>query len=214
MTKTDSKTKTPPKQAVEKILLAAEVVFAEHGFDGAGMKALAARAEVSQALLHYHFGTKDRLYAEVIAQRSKKINDERNALLDQIEMSAPDAIDRILIALFRPPLGPAGGEKPYARIFSGLVVGREREQALVKEYYDPTARRFVATIEQAVPGSSAASAALCYSLALGALIGVIGRDGRVERLMGRSDLLETEELLQNLVRFAKGGILALSTLEN
>lgn len=211
MKRSDSPSKSTSTQTIEKILLAAEIEFADRGFDGAGMKALATRAEVSQALLHYHFGTKDRLYAEVIGQRSTKINDERNALLDNVDMALPNAIDGILDALFRPPLGPAGGEKPYARIFSGLVVGREREQALVREFYDPTARRFISAIEAAVPGMNAGSAAFCYAMALGALIGVIGRDGRVERLMGRSDLLETEELLQNLVQFAKGGILALAS---
>lgn len=200
-----------PIQTFDKILLAAEAEFAERGFDGAGMKAISKRAGVSQALLHYHFGIKDRLYAEVIRQRSKKINDERNALLDQLDVNASDAIDKVFEALFRPPLGPAGGEKPYARIFSGLVVGREREQALVKECYDPTAQRFIAIIQEAVPGAGPGKAALCYSLALGALIGVIGRDGRLERLMGQSDVLEMEEILQSLIQFAKGGVLALTT---
>ncbi|MEP3280490.1 MAG: TetR/AcrR family transcriptional regulator [Stappiaceae bacterium] len=196
-------------QTIEDILLAAEAEFAERGFEGAGMKAISVKAAVSQALLHYHFGTKERLYAEVIAQRSKKINDERNALLDQIDLTAADALDRIFEALFRPPLGPAGGERPYARIFSGLVVGRERNQALVKEHYDPTAKRFVAVLRRVIPAGDQGTAALCYSLALGSLIAMIGRDGRVERLMGRDAPLKTEEILRLLIAHAKGGALAL-----
>lgn len=197
-------------QTIEKILLAAEAEFAERGFDGAGMKAISVRADVSQALLHYHFGTKDHLYSEVIRRRSKKINDERLALLGQVDMKPSDAIDRVLEALFRPPLGPAGGEEPYARIFSRLIVGREREQTLVRECYDPTARRFIASIQNAIPGVSQGTAAICYTLALGALIAVISRDGRMERLMGMPSLLETEDTLRNLVTFAKGGIQALA----
>ncbi len=197
-------------QTIDRILLAAETEFAERGFDGASMKAISVRADVSQALLHYHFGTKDHLYAEVIRRRSKMINDERLALLEQVDMGASDAIDRVLEALFRPPLGPMGGEKPYARIFSGLVVGREREQALVRECYDPTARRFIAAIQTAIPGIGQGTAAVCYTLALGALITVIGRDGRLERLMEASTLTETEDMLRDLVSFAKGGIGALA----
>ena len=197
-------------QTIDRILLAAEAEFAERGFDGAGMKAISVRADVSQALLHYHFGTKDHLYAEVIRRRSKMINDERLALLDQVDIGAPDAIDRVLEALFRPPLGPMGGEKPYARIFSGLVVGRERDQALVRECYDPTARRFIAALQAAIPGIGQGTAAVCYTLALGTLIAVIGRDGRLERLMGAPSLTETEDMLRDLVRFAKGGINALA----
>lgn len=197
--------------AVEKIILAAEVEFSERGFDGAGMKAISVRAHVSQALLHYHFGNKDKLYEQVIAQRSRKINSERSALLTQVDLQAEDALDNILSALFRPPLGPAGGQGAYARIFTGLVVGQEREQALVQKYYDPTALRFIGALQQAVFGEDRAKAAMSYTLSLGALIAVIGRDGRLERLMGRSDLQSFEEFLSQLVLFAKGGILALAT---
>ncbi|WP_417240975.1 TetR/AcrR family transcriptional regulator [Celeribacter halophilus] len=198
-----------PSKAIETILLAAEVEFAEHGFDGAGMKAISKRAGLSQALLHYHFGTKDRLYEEVIGQRSKKINDERMRLLTKVDMRSHEALDGILEALFLPPLGPSGGAKPYARIFSGLIVGREREQALVKEYYDPTAINFIAALQTALPGLDRPTAAMCYTLALGTLIAVIGRDGRVERLMGRSAKQDIDDYLKSIVAFAKGGVLAL-----
>ena len=112
------------QRAIGKILSAAESEFSERGFDGAGMKAISQRADVSQALLHYHFGNKDKLYEAVIAQRSQQINAERLQLLDGIDLQDADALDRILEALFRPPLGSAGGQNAYARIFTGLVVGQ------------------------------------------------------------------------------------------
>lgn len=202
-----------PSLTVSKITLAAEKVFARHGFDGTGMKAIATEADVSQALLHYHFGTKDRLYTAVISHRSKQINDERHALLDDIDTTADDAVRRILDALFRPPLGPAGGAEPYARIFASLVVGREQDQALVRECYDPTAQRFIQMLEETIDGADQAMAAMGYALALGSLIAVIGRNGRLERLMGRSEssgLLDTEEILIEIIEFAEGGILSLA----
>src|SRR5262249_58061919 len=48
--------------ARDLILEAALAAFAEHGFHGASMRDIAARAEVSQSLLHHHFGTKDALW--------------------------------------------------------------------------------------------------------------------------------------------------------
>ncbi len=195
---------------VAKILFAAEVEFSVRGFDGAAMKAIARRAAVSQALLHYHFGSKDRLYEAVIAQRSQTINAERLALLGAVDRNADHALERILEALFRPPLGPSGGQGTYTRIFSGLVVGQERERALVRKHYDPTALAFVAALEDAVPGADRATAAMSYTLALGALISVIGRDGRVERLMGRRGMQSFDAVLGQLTCFAKGGVLALA----
>lgn len=196
---------------VDSILLAAEIEFAERGFEGAGMKGIAQRGDVSQALLHYHFGTKDRLYAEVIAQRSKKINEERLCLLGRVDLTEPTALAGILDALFRPPLGPLGGARSYARIFSGLIVGRERDQALVKEHYDPTAQKFIHCIQIALGHEDRAVAAQSYTLALGALIAVIARDGRTERLMGAPDKKQDiDDIIRQLITFCTGGVLALA----
>ena len=48
------------------ILAAAEAVFAEHGFGGATMAAIAARAGVPKPNVHYYFPTKERLYRTVV----------------------------------------------------------------------------------------------------------------------------------------------------
>jgi TetR/AcrR family transcriptional regulator len=50
------------------ILAAAEAVFAEHGFGGATMAAIAARAGVPKPNVHYYFPTKEKLYRAVIEQ--------------------------------------------------------------------------------------------------------------------------------------------------
>jgi TetR/AcrR family transcriptional regulator len=47
------------------ILDAAEALFAEKGFSGTSMRAIARQASTSQALLHHHFGTKEGLYEAV-----------------------------------------------------------------------------------------------------------------------------------------------------
>lgn len=48
------------------ILAAAEVVFAEHGFGGATMAAIAAQAGVPKPNIHYYFPTKEKLYRAVV----------------------------------------------------------------------------------------------------------------------------------------------------
>jgi TetR/AcrR family transcriptional regulator len=50
------------------ILAAAEEVFAEAGYGGATTAAIAARAGVAKANLHYYFATKEALYRAVIEQ--------------------------------------------------------------------------------------------------------------------------------------------------
>lgn len=50
-----------------RILEAAEQVFAEAGFGGATMAAIAERAALPKANIHYYFGTKEQLYRAVLA---------------------------------------------------------------------------------------------------------------------------------------------------
>jgi AcrR family transcriptional regulator len=197
--------------SLDRILDAAEQEFSESGFEGAGMKAIAAHAGVSQGLLHYHFGSKERLYEEVIRARSKKINDARRALLSRVEFTRETALPEVLAALFRPALGEEGGGKAYARIYAGLMVGRPHDQALVRECYDPTALQFIDAIMRARPDLGQARAGMVYQLALGVLASVISRDGRIERLMGREDApLEEEALIAAITEFVAGGADAMS----
>jgi TetR/AcrR family transcriptional regulator len=54
-------------EAPERILAAAEVLFAEHGFDAASMHAIAAHAGVSKANIFHHFSSKHDLYLAVLS---------------------------------------------------------------------------------------------------------------------------------------------------
>ncbi len=44
------------------LINAAGELFAEHGFEGVGTRMIAARAEVKLSAIHYHFGSKEKLY--------------------------------------------------------------------------------------------------------------------------------------------------------
>src|SRR5262245_10359134 len=49
-----------------KILSAAKTLFAERGFDGAGIKDIGKLAEANSALISYYFGSKEKLFVELI----------------------------------------------------------------------------------------------------------------------------------------------------
>ena len=198
----------------DKILDAAEHVFAEDGFSGAGMKAIAQRAGVAQGLLHYHFANKEGLYASVIERRSGIINADRIARLDAVDLTAPDAVPKMLRALMEPPLGPGGGGRAYARILAGLTVGDARDAELVRLHYDATASRFIDALQAALPGSSRAAISWGYNLAIGTLVAAVSHSGRPERL-GGADPTDTrlEDVLKTLTTYVEGGIRALVATE-
>lgn len=193
--------------ARDRILDAAEAEFARLGYAGAAMKVVAAGADVAQGLLHYHFGGKERLYEAVIQRRSVLINDARRAALDRVDPGAPDAVEDVFRAFFAPPLGPEGGGAAYARIFAALAVGRERDRVLIERYYDPTAQRFIAAIRAAAPRADEGVAAWAYLLALGALVPVVGRDERLDRLSkGAATFGDADAIVERLVAFSAGGL--------
>jgi TetR/AcrR family transcriptional regulator len=63
--------------AREAILNAAEKVFAEHGFDGARIDAIAATANYNKSLLFHYFGDKLGLYAAVLRRADEHMNEQQ-----------------------------------------------------------------------------------------------------------------------------------------
>lgn len=91
----------------ESLLNAAERLFAEHGYDGVGMRALADEAGVNLGAATYHYGSKEKLYIESVMRCFRPISEERIRLLRQAEKEAkgkPLPLDTIVECMLRPPL--------------------------------------------------------------------------------------------------------------
>jgi TetR/AcrR family transcriptional regulator len=95
--------------AREAILNAAEVVFTEHGFDGARIDAIAAEAGYNKSLIFHYFGDKLGLYAEVTRRADREMSELQARLLVPLledETNASDArkfkalLETIVGALF------------------------------------------------------------------------------------------------------------------
>jgi len=70
----------------EKILAAAKKIFAEKGFSGARMCAIAELAGVNQALIHYHFSSKEMLYKTLFHRFMGKDSEKMmHLIIDEIK---------------------------------------------------------------------------------------------------------------------------------
>ena len=71
----------------EEILRGAMAEFADHGFGGARMEAIAERSKVDKKLIYYYFAGKDELFLAVLEQSYSDIRDAEHAL--HLEASDP-----------------------------------------------------------------------------------------------------------------------------
>ncbi len=68
------------------ILSAAAEVFAEQGYERASIDAIAARSGVSKPTIYNHFGAKDQLFRESVAQSAAQLNTESMAALATMDV--------------------------------------------------------------------------------------------------------------------------------
>ena len=62
---------TPPdSDAKQRILAAAEAEFLARGYDRSRMQAIADQAQINKAMLHYHFRSKDELFAQIFRNKA------------------------------------------------------------------------------------------------------------------------------------------------
>ena len=84
-----------PEANRARIIEAAIEEFAARGFKGASMDAIAARTHTTRALINYYFGSKEKLYIEVLERVYGEIRDAE-AELDLDHLPPVDAIRRIV----------------------------------------------------------------------------------------------------------------------
>lgn len=78
----------PDTETLDRILIAAESLFAEQGYDGTTLRQITQRAKVNLAAVNYHHGDKESLYLEILRRRIQPVNQARLARLEEAEQQA------------------------------------------------------------------------------------------------------------------------------
>jgi AcrR family transcriptional regulator len=166
----------------ERLLDAAERLFAERGFEGTSMRALTQAAGLSVSAANYHFGSKDELLRATLLRRVDPVNRRRLAQLDALEAAAAPPSLESLITCF---LGPAveqfeamrqRGERSFARhVLARLYTDPpELVNRLKSELFGEVNDRFAAALARALPGVAGERIPFLLQLATGTMVHVIG----------------------------------------
>jgi AcrR family transcriptional regulator len=119
--------KTPARR--REIVDAALSAFAEHGYRGASLRAIAERVGITHAALLHHFGGKEQLLAAVLQRR-----DERDT--ERLQALAPESFGAALEVL----VGHNTEQPELIRLFATLSAEATAEDHPAREFFE---RRYV-----------------------------------------------------------------------
>ena len=166
------------------ILLAAEKLFAQHGYHAVSLRQIAAEAGVPLALVGYYHGAKHELFHAIFEHWASNMAERLSRLRDELSKSKQPGLDRIVAAFVEPVLRMrASAEGEYYALLVGreLAYAAEEADRVLRDFFDPLAHAFIDALHAARPQVPRAQAAWAYQFALGALLHHIS-DQRVQRL--------------------------------
>ncbi|HTV38567.1 MAG TPA: CerR family C-terminal domain-containing protein [Xanthobacteraceae bacterium] len=108
----------PSEVTRDRIMKAAERLFAERGYDGTSIRAIVSRARVNQAAINYHFEGKDGLYREVLRAAFRGLTEDQLAHAGEASgMSPEEALAAFIRRQLRPLLARDEASR-HIRIFN------------------------------------------------------------------------------------------------
>ena len=199
----------------ERILDVAERLFADRGFAATSTRDITGEAGVNLAAVNYHFGSKEALLESVLERRFRPINENRIALLDELERAAgregPDVED-ILRALLGPPFSKRAKSGTRGQKFLKLLghlhteINEEIRLMFVRQS-DQFMGRFTSALERALPHLEPDEVMRRMSFVIGAMALTMTWGARLGS-HGPHDADDPQQLLESLVRFAAAGLAA------
>ncbi|PWE17922.1 TetR/AcrR family transcriptional regulator [Marinicauda salina] len=190
----------------ERLLDAAERLFAEKGFHGVTVRAIARAADADPALVAYYFGGKRELFDAVLLRRAVELNEIRVAELESVERrAAPDhpSIEDIISAFTHPLLDRSAKGGPGWKSYFGLVAqitnSPEWGGAVMTKFFDPIATQFLGALKRHFPDWNDEDLYWSYHFLSGALVLTFAETGRIDNLSGglcrSSDIASVHERL-------------------
>lgn len=200
-----------PASTRQRLLIAAAQAFAEHGFAGASVRDICDRAAANVAAIHYHFGGKDGLFAEVMRLPLQRL-EESIPLFADPGLPLSEALRRMylgMLASLRKGSAEAAAMQAVARCMAAPGgTGPRPDEAVIHRHHAALVSLVGRHLPPAIP--SATVSVLCGALVGMAMHAVMGeiRGGDLPRMWQGDDDAAVEALADRLARYGAAIIAA------
>jgi len=205
----------------QKIVEAAEIEFAEMGYEGASIREITKRAGVNIAAVNYHFGSKEVLFKEMVRYRIEPINRIRINLLEEAlaenetkPLPVETVVDFVIRPLLREFITQSGGDFRFMRAM-GKAMAEER--SFMSELHQDILKEIIAKFSKALsdslgePGFEKVSYGIHFLSC--SILGVMMQHTRLQIISGgKIDLHDMDKLANYLVTFVSSGLRAVARM--
>ena len=193
----------------DRILGAAEELFAQHGFAGTSLRQVTSLAAVNIAAVNYHFGSKENLVNEVFRRRMDGMTASRLQQLEVALRDHPGQLEPVLAAFIEPALALAQdrhGGGAFVRVIARAYA--EKNDGLRKflsDQHGHVLREFAKAISTCVDGLSKEELYWRLDFLSGSLTYAMADFGLIKRPNGVSEATHRQRAAKALIRFASAG---------
>ncbi|MBD9537254.1 TetR/AcrR family transcriptional regulator [Stenotrophomonas sp. ATCM1_4] len=196
----------------DRILGAAEELFAQHGFAGTSLRQVTSHADVNIAAVNYHFGSKENLVNEVFRRRMDEMTAARLGQLEQARSSQPGDLRAVLAAFVEPALALAQDRQSggaFVRVIARAYAEKnDNLRKFLSDHYGHVLREFGKAIGACVPGLSKEELYWRLDFLAGALTYAMADFGLIKRPHNISEAAHRSKAAQELIHFAEAGFRA------
>lgn len=160
----------------ERIIAAAEQLFASKGLYGAPLREIAREAAVNVNLISYYFPTKEDLFNAVVDVRASKLNDMRDEMLNALdEACTPNSapVEKIIHSLVHPFFALRAEDIEGWSNWNQLLnreTGTEVWNQAMARNLGPVLRRYLYTLHRAIPSAKRADILFILELTTRAMV--------------------------------------------
>jgi len=196
----------------DRILGAAEELFAQYGFAGTSLRQVTSHADVNIAAVNYHFGSKDNLVNEVFRRRMDEMTAARLGQLEQAHSAHPGELRAVLAAFVEPALALAQDRQSggaFVRVIARAYAEKnDNLRKFLSDHYGHVLREFGKAIGACVPGLSKEELYWRLDFLAGSLTYAMADFGLIKRPANISEAEHRSKAAQELIHFAEAGFRA------